>query len=767
MVAKVTKQRAMGFTAGPFEQGTVTPGMLTRQQIYNYPGVWPATLMPLKEAPNYTTMTETWDSMDTPAAVTQYMVQQLVMPCTATLLFSCQRVEVVQPDGTHHIQLAYVQSSFATKWQNGLVFHDELQDAAQTPLQQTNVTWEVGSGYGPYRHRVEVTDERQQLTASEFDYDANDQVTEVRDYDYGGTQVLRAVHTDYGTTPSDYASRHIFNLPTTVSVYRGAVASGACEARTGYMYDGQPLANTPEIVNHDDASNPFAPRVWVPNCSQVCDPTAKPPCQTVCDVGQWQTPYQSATDLRGNVTQITRYTDPVGISGAITETRRYDIAGNLLTGSSTPNVEVRFDYTVANEYAYPTAHVRGALQLAKIHTASDECSGIQGYQQWSYLDSNNAQLTYDETTGVWRGIGNVSLIPRGGIPGAVRRWTAPAGGRVHITGNAQSLDSTGTISPLSRVVVSIRQGVQVLWQAIVPISPLTSAVPFDIATVVALGDTIDFVISKAGAQDLINGGTPISFDPTLEITPWAAALSASPSQPAVGWAWGMSGSSGDGSTSNRSTPGEVSALTQLVAVAVAAGGHSLALASDGSVWAWGNNGNGQLGDGTTTTRFAPTQVVGLGGVAAISAGWAHSLALAKDGTVWAWGWNTSGQLGTGTTQDSHTQVQISGLTGVVAVAAGKEQSFALKADGTVLAWGYNAYGNLGDGTQTMRPMPVPVSGLSGLSGVVAIAAGHNHTLALTGDGSVWAWGQGSLGALGNGATPTVQSTPVRLTGLRA
>jgi hypothetical protein len=365
---------------------------------------------------------------------------------------------------------------------------------------------------------VEVTDERQQLTASEFDYDANNQVTEVRDYDYGGAQVLRSVHTDYGTTPSDYASRHIFNLPTTVSVYRGAVASGVCEARTGYMYEGQPLGNTPGVVNHADASNPFAPRVWVPNCSLVCDPTATPQCQTVCDVGQWQTPYQSATDLRGNVTQITRYKDPVAISGAITETRRYDIAGNLLTVSNAPNVEERFDYTVANEYAYPTAHVRGAPQLAKNYTASDEFSGIQGYQQWSYLDSNNAQLTYDKSTGVWRGTGNLSLIPSGGIPengvGAVRRWTAPAGGSVHITGNAQGLNSTGTSSSLSRVVVSIRQGVQVLWQATVT----PSDQPFDIATVVRLGDTIDFVISKAGARDLIDGGNSIWFDPTLGLT---------------------------------------------------------------------------------------------------------------------------------------------------------------------------------------------------------------------------------------------------------
>jgi len=270
------------------------------------------------------------------------------------------------------------------------------------------------------------------------------------------------------------------------------------------------------------------------------------------------------------------------------------------------------------------------------------------------------------------------------------------------------------------------------------------------------------VIHKNHSANVVDvGGVDATwFDPALGFTPWAATVSASPSQPAVGWAWGASGNLGDGSTPNRSTPGEVSALTQLVAVA--AGGHSLALASDGSVWAWGNNSNGQLGDGTTTTRFAPTQVVGLGGVTAISAGWAHSLALTKDGTVWAWGWNQFGQLGTGKTDDNHNPVQVSGLTGVVAVAAGKEQSFALKADGTVSAWGNNEYGYLGNGTPS-APQLRPVT-VSGLSGVVAIAAGHVHTLALKSDGTVSAWGLGWWGNLGNGTT-AIAPAPVAVSGL--
>ena len=98
--------------------------------------------------------------------------------------------------------------------------------------------------------------------------------------------------------------------------------------------------------------------------------------------------------------------------------------------------------------------------------------------------------------------------------------------------------------------------------------------------------------------------------------------------------------------------------------------HSLALKSDGTVWAWGYNNYGQLGDGTTTDRHTPVSVSGLTGVTAIAGGYGHSLALKSDGTVWAWGYNSYGQLGDGTTTDRHTPVDVSGLSGVTAIAGG-------------------------------------------------------------------------------------------------
>ena len=120
------------------------------------------------------------------------------------------------------------------------------------------------------------------------------------------------------------------------------------------------------------------------------------------------------------------------------------------------------------------------------------------------------------------------------------------------------------------------------------------------------------------------------------------------------------------------------------------GYHSLALKKDGTVWAWGHNEYGQLGDGTQTLgRLTPVQVSGLSGVIAIAAGEYHSLALKSDGTVWAWGGNYEGQLGDGTTNNKLTPVQVSGLSGVIAIAASYRHSLALKSDGTVWAWGSN------------------------------------------------------------------------------
>jgi alpha-tubulin suppressor-like RCC1 family protein len=238
------------------------------------------------------------------------------------------------------------------------------------------------------------------------------------------------------------------------------------------------------------------------------------------------------------------------------------------------------------------------------------------------------------------------------------------------------------------------------------------------------------------------------------------------------WAWGSnaSGQVGDGTSgTNRLTPVQVGTsgnwLTGVVAVA-AGERHTLALKADGSVWSWGFNSSGQLGDNSTTQRTLPVQVGTAGnwltGVVAIAAGANHSIALKSNGTVYAWGSNSSGQIGDGTSGNTRlTPVQVSGLTTATSVAAGQAHSMALKTDATVVAWGLNNNGQLGDGTTTTRPTPVAVASLSGIA---TIGAGSSHSVAIRGMSSaartLWTWGSNSVGQLGDG-TFLQRTLPVR------
>lgn len=220
------------------------------------------------------------------------------------------------------------------------------------------------------------------------------------------------------------------------------------------------------------------------------------------------------------------------------------------------------------------------------------------------------------------------------------------------------------------------------------------------------------------------------------------------------WGNGESGQLGDENLANKKEAVPVRKLkdtTTSVATSIAAGEeHSLALLSDGTVMAWGSNSAGQLGDGTTTgpdqcsygpCSKLPVAVAGLRGVVAIAAGGNHSLALLSNHTVMAWGENTFGQLGDGTTTDSNVPVLVSGLTGVVAIAAGEEHSLALLSNGTVVAWGADGEGQLGIGTPVGPEMchllteeefcstkPVSVAGLT-YTDVKGIAGGGWHSLA--------------------------------------
>ncbi len=195
-----------------------------------------------------------------------------------------------------------------------------------------------------------------------------------------------------------------------------------------------------------------------------------------------------------------------------------------------------------------------------------------------------------------------------------------------------------------------------------------------------------------------------------------------------------------------------------ISVIAAGGDHSLAAKNDGTVWAWGLNSSGQLGNGTTTSSSVPMRVSDLTDVKQVAAGKAHSLALTRSGILYAWGSNQYSQIGSGANPVT-TPAQI--LADVKSMDAGGNFNVALKSDGTVWTWGQNDYGQLGIGNTVNQSQPQPVPGLSNMS---MVSAGIHFCLALKNDGTVWAWGDNGSGQLGSGSTGN-SPVPVQITTL--
>ncbi len=268
------------------------------------------------------------------------------------------------------------------------------------------------------------------------------------------------------------------------------------------------------------------------------------------------------------------------------------------------------------------------------------------------------------------------------------------------------------------------------------------------------------------------------------------------------WGYNFIGALGDGTTSTRqTTPVRVKTPDRstypdlpkdFTYLQVSAGGdHSLALGSDGNVYAWGRNDNGRLGDGTTGERYAPVRVKTPDRSTypdlpkdftylQVSAGYSYSLALGSDGNAYAWGNNSHGQLGDGTTSERHAPVRVktpdrstypdlpADFT-YLQVSAGGDHSLALGSDGNAWAWGSNTYGqldnNTASGTSDANPVPMrvrdpasPTDTSKGLQ-AVQVSAGYTHSLAVGSDGNAWAWGDNSAGQLGNNSTNN-KSAPV-------
>ncbi|MFZ1410102.1 MAG: hypothetical protein WAS07_01425 [Micropruina sp.] len=313
-------------------------------------------------------------------------------------------------------------------------------------------------------------------------------------------------------------------------------------------------------------------------------------------------------------------------------------------------------------------------------------------------------------------------------------------------------------------------------------TPASTTVPPSAPTIIGAGDVHGCVVTASGGltcwgdntHGQIGDGTT-----TIRLTPRAVTGLASGVQAVTTGAehtcavtaagevtcWGKnnSGQLGDDSEEDQTSPVAVVGLDSGVRSVAAGTEHTCAVTSGGAVLCWGDNTNGQLGDGTTSLQSTPVQVGGLrSGVRAVAAGAEHSCAVTDDGTVWCWGRNTSGQLGDGTTEDHSTPVAVVGLgAGAQAISAGGAHTCALTSGGALKCWGSNTYGKLGAGYAD-QSSPVDVVGLG--AGVQAISAGADHTCAVTAEGALKCWGSNTYGQLGDGSVVD-QSTPVDVVGL--
>jgi RHS repeat-associated protein len=361
MIAKASERRGMSWTAGTGnEQGTVSAGTMSQEESYNYPTQANSTLT---DAPTYSQLSRIWDGMSTTGPVVTSYDSHNNPPAGTP-----RSVKITQPNGTWTEQLSYnyanLSSTDPDKFRDGLVYQDETYNASGTLLSKTTTTWEKGAYESARPVRTESIDERNQTTAAVFSYGSNyNQVTTMEDYDYGGTTLRQKTVTDYENS-TNYTNRHIFSLIKKVQVFG---ADGATRiSQTDYQYDGQTLANTPDVIMFTQSFNPYTSQTV--NCN---------PCLEWENVGgriyciQYSqcSVYDPGTAYRGNVTHVKTYADAVNLTGAVTEDKRYDMTGNLITASTSCCEQTSFDFTPLTPtepqvYAYARRKTRGAADPA-------------------------------------------------------------------------------------------------------------------------------------------------------------------------------------------------------------------------------------------------------------------------------------------------------------------------------------------------------------------------------------------------------------------
>ncbi|WP_428233128.1 FG-GAP-like repeat-containing protein [Flavobacterium sp.] len=230
------------------------------------------------------------------------------------------------------------------------------------------------------------------------------------------------------------------------------------------------------------------------------------------------------------------------------------------------------------------------------------------------------------------------------------------------------------------------------------------------------------------------------------------------------WSWGENGTGQLGYYGNTTIPRKIDNPNDASWKAVSSGQyHTFAIQTNGTLWGWGRNGFGQLGNGSTSSSiYQPQQIAVYGNTnswMSVACGEMHTVAVRDDGTLWAWGSNHYGQLGDGTTTNQLIPVKIGAATNWKEVTVGFGNTVAVKTDGTLWSWGNNEYGQLGDGTTTNQLIPKRI-GTETLW--KSISEGYGHTAALKSDGTLWAWGYNGAGQFGDGTT-TSKHNPTQIT----
>lgn len=233
------------------------------------------------------------------------------------------------------------------------------------------------------------------------------------------------------------------------------------------------------------------------------------------------------------------------------------------------------------------------------------------------------------------------------------------------------------------------------------------------------------------------------------------------------WGWGQNtqGQLGIGNmTSPITVPSKSPTLSNMVHIS-AGGAHSLGVRNDGTAWSWGINLNGQLGNGASGASVAtPVQVQTLHDAVSVAASSGNGFALTSDGSLWSWGSNSGGSLGNGSGVSAQIPVEMPNFTGALGIAAGTDTSAAIRGTGTVWSWGLNNTGQFGSGASSATPTPTPAQA-TGVTTAVQIASGYYHSLARLSGGTVMAWGNNSFAQVGNGAAGAPVLTPITVPGL--